>query len=245
MTLRGLVSGPTLLSQSPGGRLTFHCESPGTHFSPGSSEDTSASSNAPAGQQQNKNSIIPGKGNNRKRSHTVRSCLQRLSREGRPTQTEQIRDFWGRSGIDCKRALLHGVISRVTQDQRTAHLEHVPPRGPRTPRRAAGSSRRGQAVPETRAAGGRGRRAGPRARPAPGLHSHRGDDLRLHAFVSNKHTGSKTQHKKLWTLLNIQPQAQVSFLKRPSGRRLPSEALFTRAPLQEAVLWGHYRKPLR
>lgn len=133
MTLRGLVSGPALLSQSPGGRLTFHCESPGTHFSPGSSEDTSASSNAPAGWQQNKNSVTPGKGNNCKRSHTVRSCLQRLSREGRPPpQTEQIRDFWGRSGIDRKWALLHSVISRVTQDHGTAHLEQVPPRGPRT-----------------------------------------------------------------------------------------------------------------
>lgn len=38
----------------------------------------------------------------------------------------------------------------------------------------------------------------------------------------------KRNTKKLWTLLNIQPQAQVSFLKRPSGQRPPSEALFTR-----------------
>lgn len=103
----------------------------------------------------------------------------------------------------------------------------MPPRGPRTHRRAAGSSRRGQAVPETRAASGRGHAGlGPvlgRLRVSSDT-----EDMRLHAFISNKHTGSKTQHKKLWTLLNIQPQAQVSFLKRPSGRRPPSEALFTR-----------------
>lgn len=70
-------------------------------------------------------------------------------------------------------------------------------------------------------------RAGPRARLAPGS---RGDDLHLHAFISNRHTGSKKQHD----------ETVDSFKHSASGPSWFSKAAIrtTGVPLQEALLRG-------